>query len=78
MIKGAVADHIGRFMDDVCAVIIGMLAIGAGLRWLQAVKSPNPSLQSGTAETARGTAAGAGARSSARLSERMGTFTPRR
>jgi len=30
----------------------GMLAIGAGLRWLQAVKSPNPSLQSGTAETA--------------------------
>jgi len=52
MIKGAVADHIGRFMDGVCAVIIGMLAIGAGLRWLQAVKSPNPSLQSGTAETA--------------------------
>jgi len=52
LIKGAVADHISRFMYGVCAVIIGMLAIGAGLRWLQAVKSPNPSLQSGTAETA--------------------------
>jgi hypothetical protein len=52
-IKGPAADHIARFMYGICAVIIGLLAIGAWRRWLQAAKSPNPSLQSGSATSGR-------------------------
>ena len=47
LIKGAAADDISRFMYAVSAVIMGMLAFAAWRGWLQAVKSPDPSLQSG-------------------------------
>jgi hypothetical protein len=46
-IKGAAADDIARSGYGVSAVIMGMLAFAAWRRWLQAVKSPDPSLQSG-------------------------------
>ena len=47
LIRGPVADDISRFMYGVGAFIIGMLAIGTWRRWLQAMKSPDASLQSG-------------------------------
>jgi hypothetical protein len=46
-IRGAAGDHIARFMCGAVAVTLGMLALGVWRRWLHALKSPNPSLQSG-------------------------------
>lgn len=43
-IKGAAGDGIARFVYWTTAALIGMLALGAWRRWLQAVKSPNTSL----------------------------------
>jgi len=45
-IRGAAGDHIARFMCGAVAVILGVLALGVWRRWLHALKSPNPSLQS--------------------------------
>lgn len=46
-IRGAAGDHVARFMCGIVAVILGILALGVWRRWLRALKSPNPSLQSG-------------------------------
>jgi len=46
-IRGAAGDHIARFMCGAVAVTLGMLALGVWRRWLHALKSPDPSLQSG-------------------------------
>jgi len=46
-IRGAAGDHLARFTCGAAAVILGMLALGVWRRWLHALKSPNPSLQSG-------------------------------
>jgi len=46
-IRGVAGDHIARFMCGTVAVILAMLALGMWRRWLHALKSPNPSLQTG-------------------------------
>jgi len=52
-IRGAAGDHIARFMCGTAAVTIGVLALGVWRRWIHALKSPNPSLQSGPAANGR-------------------------
>lgn len=46
-VRGATGDHIARFMCGTVAAILGVLALGVWRRWLHALKSYNPLLQSG-------------------------------
>src|SRR5713101_8305123 len=55
LIKGAVADDIARFGYGLCAATMGVLTFGVWRRWLQAVRSPKHSLQSGPAASGRPT-----------------------